>query len=57
MLSDPRGSFVRKLLEDNRKIESVCRVCGHQIVASVSEGLADLEQSHVAQCTGATRGG
>jgi hypothetical protein len=42
--------FVRRLIEVNSKIESTCIVCGEKIIASVSDGLPDLEFAHIIKC-------
>ena len=42
--------FERVLVQDNTKIQSICKDCRFVIVASVSEGLQDREVQHAKDC-------
>ena len=43
-------SFERTLVQQNTKIQSICKDCRAVIVASVSEGLQNQELEHAQQC-------
>jgi hypothetical protein len=42
--------FVRELVDENMKIKSTCVTGGSVIIASVTEGLIQMEQQHVIAC-------
>jgi hypothetical protein len=48
--SDSEASFERTIERDFTSIRSVCKNCGAVIVASVRDGLAELEAIHWSAC-------
>jgi hypothetical protein len=48
--SDNEASFERTIERDLSNVRSVCKNCGAVIVASVRNGLAELEATHWSAC-------
>jgi hypothetical protein len=42
--------YIRRLVENNLKIESICSICGFMIVKSVANGLGEAEREHRWHC-------